>query len=128
MLKIKALSIVFLLSSFFSAHADIILNHNQGTASIGDISLKVVSINGKVCFKNKTVSKLTPRVVVTTEELESREVCKDETQFRVYGILTTFGFFNKAYYSDRFVAKNDTCNIIHSLDGYFSSKLIITCD
>lgn len=125
MRNFRTLLLFPLLLTVISAHADLVINHDEGNTNIGKFDLKIVSISGKVCFEQKNISEFIPQIIVKKEALEN---CANDESYRVYGIIRGWGYGYKVYYSNRFVQKDDACDIKHEKEGYFSSKLNVTCE
>lgn len=121
----KLLSVIVLTVLSFHAYADLIIHHNEGDMSIGKFDLKIVSINGKICFEKNNISEFIPQLTLTQNDLLP---CNSDELYRVYGILKVWGYGYKVFYSNKFVDKNSECTISHNRDGYFGSKLTIICE
>lgn len=105
------------------AHADLTINHREGSAPIDKFHLKIMALDGKTCYEQRVVDQFTQKITISSAELEN---CGPQSQYAVYGIIHGW-VYDYTFYGDKYPKNNGECTITHEQDGYVNTKLAIRC-
>ena len=119
--KLVLLTVLAMVSTF--ANADLNIHHREGSAPIGKFHLKVLTMDGKLCYERTVVDEFTQKVSITQDQLSQ---CGEQGQYAIYGVLHGW-IYDATYYGDKYPKNSGECTVSHEKVNYLWSKLGIKC-